>query len=765
MNWRSPSLPWIASLISGVLLALCFEPWNHGVLLWVWQIPFFAVLWFYDLPIEHDPPRILKWTSGGRVRRILFFPLNFLLRPATSERRWAFGFKVGLLTGFIFFLCTFWWIGAFVVSSDSSGLARFAQILFGGSVAIALCGYLAVYFAIWGAFTSTLGRLRIEKIAVPDHSRGGAQIGERSGPQITLTDPKPNEPSMMTPSFHSLWIALLCSSCWVVTEWLRGWVLGGFGWNGLAVALQSQPNLIQIVDVVGVTGLSFLPVFCTSIALTTLARFRTELGKGRMRPHVDFGIAMLLVILTFFYGLNSGKRYEASSDDQTELKIVLIQGAVPVEDRWFKPDKFSEIFSRYRRMTEMYAGSDIDLAIWPETALPYPLIVPDSARLANDLMTNGGFELVLGSEEFQSIENLEDVYNGLFLINKPGDVLKNSSVYRKHYLVPFGEFMPFRNFGVPGTRIKPIHWLVQNWLPHDFKAGDQFELLSMTDPAVDFIPSVCYEDTLGRHQRRFIIDNQIKAPQMLLNITNDGWFKSTPVVRQHLANARFRSVELRRHLARCSNTGASCLIDPFGNVTEPTHLEVPFETLADKRIRESMKKPRIPNAPVEFVIGRQVAPSSEEIVINTSLQDFKGLEGVLLSSARQRISVNCGVSQRELLEETLAWLPQQWPRLSITINGNLSDLAVFEEFYGSVRRKWPSVPITFKSSLPALNRETSDFIPNTFPTVVTLKNNPPLTVYAKFGDWFSLTALLFTILIVAIPAVEKNRATQSKSKN
>ncbi|MFT5465950.1 MAG: apolipoprotein N-acyltransferase [Verrucomicrobiales bacterium] len=762
MNWRSPTLPWIAATLSGVLLALCFEPWNFGVLLWLWQIPLFATLWFCELPDEHEPPRIVNWMTGGRVRRFLFAPLNFLLTPATADRRWAFGFKVGLLSGFVFFVGSLWWIGAFVVTSDSTGFARFAQMFFGGAVVCVLSGYLACYFGIWGAFVATLGRLRKDKIAPQESEPELVPEPGRSEKLFSLTSKNRKESSIMTPSLHSLWIALICSSCWVGLEWLRGWVLGGFGWNGLGVALHDEPNLIQIADVVGVTGLSFLPVFCICIGVTTLARFRAELGKGRMRPHVDFGIAMLVLILTFFYGLNTGTRYAPNPEEQTELDLVLIQGAIPVEDRSFKPEKYRGIVEQYRRMTEMHAGSGSDLIVWPETALPYPFLHPGSARPVNDIMSRGDFSLALGSEDYESLGNPYDVYNGLFLVSKSGDLLRNSKSYRKHYLLPFGEYMPMRNFGIPGTDIKPIHWAVKNWLPHNFRAGEEFELLSMTRPEVDLIPSVCYEDTVGRHQRRFIADNEVKRPQLLLNITNDGWFKSTPVVRQHLANARFRAIELRRHMARCSNTGASCIIDPFGNLTEPEFLEVPFETLSNEAIFDLVKNARSQSAPVEFIIGHEVISSASEIVINTNLRDFKELEGVLLSGEGQRISVNSNLAQRDLFEETINWLPQVWPKLSISVQESISDISNLEEFYKLARRKWPEVPISFRTRIAHLKPGIRDFFPNTFPTTVMLDSNPPITVYAKFGDWFALTALLFTALIIGVPATQQLLARRKR---
>jgi apolipoprotein N-acyltransferase len=129
-------------------------------------------------------------------------------------------------------------------------------------------------------------------------------------------------------------------------------------------------------------------------------------------------------------------------------------------------------------------------------------------------------------------------------------------IYRKVHLVPFGEYLPLR--GVPGVQA-----LLGGVLPGDFDPGISTEPLTLEKPAgVQLIPLVCFEDTVGRLARKFVRP----SPQLLVNLTNDGWFLQSNENEVHLANAIFRCIELRRPMARACNTGVTCFIDAQGRI-------------------------------------------------------------------------------------------------------------------------------------------------------------------------------------------------------
>ena len=86
------------------------------------------------------------------------------------------------------------------------------------------------------------------------------------------------------------------------------------------------------------------------------------------------------------------------------------------------------------------------------------------------------------------------------------------------------------------------------------------------DGDIQLIPSVCFEDTVGRLTRKFVRTE----PQLIINVTNDGWFKDSEAARQHMANAKFRAIELRRPMVRSANTGVSGIISTTGSLVDPT---------------------------------------------------------------------------------------------------------------------------------------------------------------------------------------------------
>ena len=130
-------------------------------------------------------------------------------------------------------------------------------------------------------------------------------------------------------------------------------------------------------------------------------------------------------------------------------------------------------------------------------------------------------------------------------------------LYHKMHLVPFGEFVPFRK------ELPFLDAWLKHLVPGDFDRGESAEPLPFPGKPMQVLPLICFEDTVGRHARKFIRPGS----QFLVNVTNDGWFRQSPAAEQHVANARFRCVELRRPMVRACNTGVTCLIDDRGRVT------------------------------------------------------------------------------------------------------------------------------------------------------------------------------------------------------
>ena len=181
--------------------------------------------------------------------------------------------------------------------------------------------------------------------------------------------------------------------------------------------------------------------------------------------------------------------------------------------------------------------------------------VRDPAAESNDFVTelvaSSKTDLLLGTLD---VENGKD-YNAAVLSS---GATQEMQVYRKVHLVPFGEDVPLR-------RSFPLFAAVaKKWVPGDFAAGKRYTLFRLTNGNAEIAPLICFEDTIGDLTRQFVI----RGANLLVNLTNDGWFLHSAGSQQHLTNAIFRCVETRRPMVRAANTGVTCFVNQFGRVTQ-----------------------------------------------------------------------------------------------------------------------------------------------------------------------------------------------------
>ena len=432
-------------------------------------------------------------------------PLLCALWTLKSEkRRFIHGFGLGYLSGLTFFLINLSWLH---------------HIHFAACILLSI--FLAGYFAIWSGFAATIGIAKHE-----------------------------NSPTSTSNSFISLKGAFLNGSAWCGLEWIRGWMLTGFPWNGLGVGLVNDLVMIQIADIIGVTGISFILIFSSTIISSLLLRVPNEIKNSALKAHPDFIIGVTVIMILFFYGSH---RLTELPKKEIEIRTLLVQAGVNQDEKW-NPESAKKIYDRYWNMTSPYLKLDnanFDLVVWPESSLPYSLHDRETQSYLNRILSLNDYELVLGLNERIPQEG---IYNSIIKLRQNTN---NYSSYRKTHLVPFGEYVPFRK------SIPFVEKIAANALGVDFQPGNQHNTLDMALPEpYQIIPLVCFEDTFGNLARKFIT----KSPQLIVNVTNDGWFKQSAASEQHLVNAIFRCIELRRPMIRCANTGMSCLIDDCGSL-------------------------------------------------------------------------------------------------------------------------------------------------------------------------------------------------------
>jgi apolipoprotein N-acyltransferase len=268
-----------------------------------------------------------------------------------------------------------------------------------------------------------------------------------------------------------------------------------------------------------------------------------------MRPHYDLTLTMAAVVGLAVYGFQTMQLRQTA----TALRVALVQANVPREEK-FTPEFAQKIFDQFSRLSRMalQSNSKLDLLVWPESSMPGPVLEdPQSNRYVMEFASRISCDLLLGAID----EDQTHAYNAALLVSDRG---RRTQLYRKVHLVPFGEYVPGRN------SVPLLARIVGDQVPADFDAGVDYTVFRLTNNEVQVAPLICFEDTIGELTRRFVMN----GANLLVNVTNDGWFLRSAGSRQHLANAIFRCVETRRPMVRAANTGVTCFVNEFGRVTQ-----------------------------------------------------------------------------------------------------------------------------------------------------------------------------------------------------
>ena len=415
-------------------------------------------------------------------------------------------FLLGWVTGTVSFLISLFWITTVT-----------------GPGWVALCLILGLYPACWALFAGVVLRAFGEQ-----GDSGMAWLG----------------------SFRNLCTAVLAAASWTAAEWMRGTLFSGFGWNSLGVAQSGNIPMIQIAGITGTAGLTFLCALMSATLAITLRRIPREIRLRRSRPHADFLLVVLLVAFVFGYGV---RRLTAPASETIPLRVAGIQGNVPVYDYWDTRCE-ERIMAGYVRQTKLALTTRPDLVVWPEAATPRPLLLDEIiAGQVKELAAGTPADFLIGSVHYEA-EPRGD-YNSAILLT---DHAARAQIYNKVHLVPFGEFVPFRRL------FPPLAWIVGDRVKYDFDPGKGPAVLELAVKPVKLGPLICFEDTLGDLARGFAA----LGAQLLVTLTNDGWFEHSIASRQHLANARLRTVETGLPLLRVADTGVTCLIDRFGRLRD-----------------------------------------------------------------------------------------------------------------------------------------------------------------------------------------------------
>lgn len=341
------------ALLSGLLLALSFPKFGHPALAWVSLAPLLVAL---------------------------------VLAAHHSTSRWH-TFRLGYLTGLIYFCGTLYWLS--LVMAQYGGLS----IIVAGLLAFGLAAWLSVFVGIFAWLTGDAVR------------RYGTQ---------------------------GLWFA---PCFWVATEWFRAWLGGNFPWVLLGSSQASSLPVVQLASVTGVYGLSAM-VVCAGVVIATLTLSRSR-DQRRTAAIVAVGLVLIPV-----WGAWRISRSEMLTQG-VPMRVGLVQGNVPQTQK--QDEAFgAAILDRYIALTREAIGAGSQLVLWPEAATPFLFEIDlNQAERIRRIARESQTPVLVGTDQYQppSGNSQAQWFNGAVLVGPDG---RNRDSYQKIHLVPFGEFVPFK---------------------------------------------------------------------------------------------------------------------------------------------------------------------------------------------------------------------------------------------------------------------------------------------------------------------------------
>ncbi len=328
---------------------------------------------------------------------------------------------------------------------------------------------------------------------------------------------------------------------WIVAENLRSWLFTGFPWLSLGYT-QTTGYLAPWAPLIGEIGITFL-----------IAYFAASLVRLTEKSIVQPLIAVTLLAISPW--LASFKGWELNGAQQN---VVLVQGNIKQELRW-DIDQEQPTMKKYMTLTRPHFGDS--LIIWPEAA------IPQLEHRAQPFLVN--LDMLAAENNSAVVTGILDIrynvgdYNGMIVLGQ--DQKQNvtgsydyfqTNRYRKHHLLPIGEFVPFEQLL---RDLAPFFDLPNS----SFSRGD-WQQTNLSAKGLNLLPALCFEIAFPRQ----IQANFTATTDLLLTVSNDAWFGDSIGPWQHLQIAQMRALEFGRPLLRATNTGVTAIVNADGTIAE-----------------------------------------------------------------------------------------------------------------------------------------------------------------------------------------------------
>ena len=418
-------------------------------------------------------------------------------------------FIQGFLFGVIYFYVSLFWVRRTMIDYGNLSVSISLLILF------LLAGYCAIYVGVFAVMASQAIRRKQVPIIV---------------------------------AFPMIWVSL---------EFLRGHLITGFPWNAIGLSQYSNLWLLQNADWGSYYAISFILVLANTCIYLILKR-----NFSRLTKITSTVFAVSLIFLCWVYGIYRLNKCPNSMP----FSVGIVQANVPQNIKWNQNTR-ELILKRHLELSQTAIDEDIDLILWPESAITFYYRYgwryfdgngrPLSGRIKN-LVNTEKIPILLGT-----LDRVNDrTYNGAVLVTPEG----LEQYYHKRHLVPFGEYVPLKSL------LFFVNRLVEDTIG-TFDHGKTSANLQMKSTGLAV--TICYENIFPALVRESVLE----GADIICNLTNDAWFGRTSASKQHFSASCFRAVETRRPVIRAANTGISGAVDTRGRITYQSPL---FDSLAAK---------------------------------------------------------------------------------------------------------------------------------------------------------------------------------------
>jgi apolipoprotein N-acyltransferase len=331
---------------------------------------------------------------------------------------------------------------------------------------------------------------------------------------------------------------LLFPALWATSEWLRGWLLSGFPWLAVGYSQVPASPLAGYGPVLGVFGISLASA---AVAGAFGWAVRSVLARKRIALDVPLGVGIAGIVVALGW---AAMRVEWTTPlDAEPTRVALLQGNIAQDMKW-RPERAAATLETYLALAR---STDAALVLLPETALPMLNVALPAdylAALSATVREHNG-DVLVGVPELDR--------SGRYFNSVMSFGTAPTQGYRKHHLVPFGDYFPLRPV---------LGWMMDLMqIPmSDFSHGEPVQV-PLRVAGQKIAVNICYEDAFGEEVIR-----QLPEATLLANFTNDAWWGDSLGPEQHLQIAQLRALEAGRPMLRATNTGVTAIIDSKGRV-------------------------------------------------------------------------------------------------------------------------------------------------------------------------------------------------------